>query len=279
MRDTFKLKADFARSQCLGGLNVWAVSHDHENGTYSRAIGTAAQRNFIALADNIKIDDTGHGEARPDGYSFGATMMTKPMLGNGCWMMVAVSSKGRIIAYVALLIKAHLLVTGTLSIAVIATGNVPMAACCTKGQKSTALYEKCEWGALFDCDSYKCPSSKLNLLLESCNGNGGSACAGDWKTNLNEERKYCCDSGNEDMTLDDCTWEDHYRSTGYNAVPEKGGSKNGYCFSNCPSDKVRVEHYKTCSRKTGSRAKCCSPNYTTTTKLVDPMVELWESDL
>lgn len=32
--DTFKLKADFARGKCLGGLMVWAVSHDHTNGTY-----------------------------------------------------------------------------------------------------------------------------------------------------------------------------------------------------------------------------------------------------
>jgi chitinase len=36
--DTFKLKADFARSQCLGALMVWAVSHDQQNGTLSRAL-------------------------------------------------------------------------------------------------------------------------------------------------------------------------------------------------------------------------------------------------
>lgn len=35
--DTFKLKADFARSQYLGGVMVWAVSHDLPYGQYSSA--------------------------------------------------------------------------------------------------------------------------------------------------------------------------------------------------------------------------------------------------
>lgn len=56
--DTFKLKADFARGKCLGGLMVWAVSHDHTNGTYSLALGEAAQRKFKALPDTIKTDET-----------------------------------------------------------------------------------------------------------------------------------------------------------------------------------------------------------------------------
>lgn len=86
------------------------------------------------------------------------------------------------------------------------------------------------------------------------------------------------------MTFDDCEWLDDYSETGYQVIPADGGSGrggSGYCFSSCPKDKVRVamEHYNTCNKKTGSRAKCCSPNYTTTQKKVDPMVELWTADL
>jgi chitinase len=155
------------------------------------------------------------------------------------------------------------------------------AACCTTGKNSTALYEKCQWGDSFDCKAYKCPVTKSDLLVSSCNGNGGSACAGDWKTNVNEERKYCCDSSDDQKNFDDCTWESYYSSTGYQAIPEKGEGKSGYCFSNCPKVKVRVamEHDNTCKKKTGSRAKCCSPNHTTTIKVVDPLVALWETDL
>jgi GH18 family chitinase len=47
--DTFALKADFARSQCLGGLTVQAVSHDTKDAKYSRALGRVARRQFNAV--------------------------------------------------------------------------------------------------------------------------------------------------------------------------------------------------------------------------------------
>lgn len=46
--DTFKLKADFARGQCLGGLMVWAVSHDTKDAKYTAALAKAANRKFVA---------------------------------------------------------------------------------------------------------------------------------------------------------------------------------------------------------------------------------------
>jgi GH18 family chitinase len=42
--DTIQLRADFARSQCLGGVMVWAVSQDDMHGNYSRAVKKAANR-------------------------------------------------------------------------------------------------------------------------------------------------------------------------------------------------------------------------------------------
>ncbi|CAG8171739.1 unnamed protein product [Penicillium salamii] len=312
--DTFQLKADFARSQCLGGLMAWAISHDQENGTYSRALGTAAQRKFKALPDQIKTDDTvkikhdqckwtNCGDLCPAGWVL-LRRNDDDKHHAGEWMMDSGGClfKGDL----------HRLccppdqeapkcgwynfnngdcegkcpdgmfeLGGTSAGCSTVNGNY-QAACCTSGKKSTALYEKCEWGASFECDSYKCPAAKSNVLLKSCNGNGGSACAGDWKSNKNEERKLCCDTSDENMTFDDCKWENDYSSTGYKVVPEKGsGGKTGYCFSSCPGDKVRVamESLNTCARKTGARAKCCSPNYTTTKNVVDPMVQRWESDL
>lgn len=46
--ETFKLKADFARGQCLGGLMVWAVSHDTKDAKYTAALAKAANRKFVA---------------------------------------------------------------------------------------------------------------------------------------------------------------------------------------------------------------------------------------
>ncbi|RGP75966.1 class v [Fusarium sporotrichioides] len=46
--DTFKLKADFARGQCLRGLMVWAVSYDTKDAKYTSALAKAANRKFVA---------------------------------------------------------------------------------------------------------------------------------------------------------------------------------------------------------------------------------------
>lgn len=48
--ETFKLKAQFASSECLGGIMVWAVSHDLPYGNFSRAVGEVANRKVKSLA-------------------------------------------------------------------------------------------------------------------------------------------------------------------------------------------------------------------------------------
>lgn len=40
-QDTFKLKGDFAKSQCLGGVMVWAVDYDNTQGNYSYGLADA----------------------------------------------------------------------------------------------------------------------------------------------------------------------------------------------------------------------------------------------
>ncbi|KAF7183510.1 hypothetical protein CNMCM7691_003789 [Aspergillus felis] len=308
--DTFQLKADFARSQCLGGVMVWAISHDLSDGTYSRALATAANRKVVALADHVEQNDT---------ITIKHDQCKWTNCGEGCpsgWVTVNRSDRDRhhdgeiMLDGGGCLVEKqfHVLccppdqevptcgwytfnngrcegkcpdgmteIGGTNRGCTTVNGNY-QAACCTTGTKNMALHQKCEWGASFSCDRYTCPAKNNDILALSCNGNGGSACVGDWRTNRNEERKYCCDSGDDNMKWDDCTWEDNYSANGLLLVP--AGTRS-YCASNCPADKVRVamEHDNTCARKTGSRAKCCSPKYTTTITPVDPLVTLWESDL
>lgn len=40
---TFQMKVDFARGQCMGGVMVWALSQDNPDGRYSRALQKATQ--------------------------------------------------------------------------------------------------------------------------------------------------------------------------------------------------------------------------------------------
>ncbi|MAD87372.1 MAG: hypothetical protein CL912_30810 [Deltaproteobacteria bacterium] len=56
--DTLKMKADFARSQCMGGIMVWAVSHDTSKGDFSKGLATAANRKVIALKATDGTNDT-----------------------------------------------------------------------------------------------------------------------------------------------------------------------------------------------------------------------------
>ncbi|TPX10951.1 uncharacterized protein E0L32_008157 [Thyridium curvatum] len=54
--ETLQMKADFARSECLGGVMVWAISHDTQDAKYSLALSRAAPRLFNALADTGSND-------------------------------------------------------------------------------------------------------------------------------------------------------------------------------------------------------------------------------
>ncbi|KAH8698404.1 hypothetical protein BGW36DRAFT_357942 [Talaromyces proteolyticus] len=308
--DTFELKTNFARSQCLGGIMVWAISQDLLDGTYSRALGRATNRSVIALADHAETNDT-------------ETVLHEQCkwtnCGDGCpsgWVTVPRSDPDKREGEI-MLDDGGCLLDGQFHVLCCppkkdvptcgwytfnngdCDGKCPgnmyeiggtqrgcsgykgnyQAACCTGNSDAMAIYRKCEWGASFNCDDYTCSVTKPDIVALSVNGNGGSVCGGDWRTDLNEERKYCCDSSDDNMKWDDCTWEDHYSSTGMIATPK--GSGNSFCASNCPDNKVRVamEHYNTCSRKLGSRAKCCTPKYTTTVTTVDPEFAEMEADL
>lgn len=175
--DTFRLKAEFARGLCLGGLMVWAASHDHPNGTYSQALGVAAQRKFVALPDTIQTDDTvkvkhdqckwtNCGDLCPSGWvllrrndkdkHYGGEWM----LDNGgcifkgedhrlCWPPAeeppscgwyGYDNSGNCEAKC----PDGSFELGAMNAGCSAVYGNYQAACCTKGKKSTALYETCE---------------------------------------------------------------------------------------------------------------------------------------
>jgi GH18 family chitinase len=54
--DTFKLKAEFACGQCLGGVIVWAVSYNLPYSNYSSTLGEVANYKVKVLAMSTMID-------------------------------------------------------------------------------------------------------------------------------------------------------------------------------------------------------------------------------
>lgn len=140
------------------------------------------------------------------------------------------------------------------------------AACCTFDTPSMKLYSQCSWAQSPQCDRGTCSNE---LVAESSTGSGGDFCRyRDFHYTLTgqeatyQERKYCCDQ-EEDTKWEDCEWYDHH---GLLRVPA-GGEPDGYCWSNCPSDTVRVamETRNGCEGD-GGRVKCCTPRYTTISK-------------
>lgn len=56
--ETFAIKAKYARSLCLGGLMVWAVSQDSIDGFSSYGLGAAANRQFVSMYSD-SVSETG----------------------------------------------------------------------------------------------------------------------------------------------------------------------------------------------------------------------------
>lgn len=47
--ETFQLKSEYAQSRCLGGVMVWAISHDTEDAKYNMALSKAVNRKLATL--------------------------------------------------------------------------------------------------------------------------------------------------------------------------------------------------------------------------------------
>ncbi|KAJ6133076.1 hypothetical protein N7471_008291, partial [Penicillium samsonianum] len=56
--DTFKIRGDFAKSQCLGGVMVWAISHDNNNHSSAKALTRGLGRERMDFPDYPKAVST-----------------------------------------------------------------------------------------------------------------------------------------------------------------------------------------------------------------------------
>ncbi|PWY66472.1 class V chitinase [Aspergillus sclerotioniger CBS 115572] len=268
---TFKLRIDFAKKTCLGGVMVWAVSHDTSDAAYSRALGglapltqPVANQRISANWVTITVDErkrqckwTACGQTYTGDYV--AISRSDPKYRQGELVLDSIDCpKG----------SSHTLCCpkedipkcgwythkngncnsecpsgyfeiGSLSSKGLCYNDGYEAACCESGKDSTALYDTLQWSKAPSCDSGECPvldENKSETLALATSG-----------------------SGDDKKTWDDCDW--------YHSVdsPPKGKSQD-YCVDSCPSDM----HDSTC--KGGTRAFCCSDNYYITKVRTDPMV-------
>ncbi|KAJ5240268.1 hypothetical protein N7468_004887 [Penicillium chermesinum] len=298
--DTFKLKTDFARSECLGGVMVWAVSHDLPQGNLSRILGETVGRKVKSLQldmdkGSLEVKKT-HLQCRwsncfegcPTGWTPvsrtdpGARTDEKMWDNTGCggvgqhtfccppdselpkcgWYT---HNNGNCDSQC----PSGYVEVGSNFKYCSNNKNDYQAACCTKDTDSMKLYSQCDWaGHAPDCDKGEC-SSGQSLLVSSSTGSGGNYChATKVKYTMNgnegtewQERKYCCDD-DTDSKWEDCEWYDDI------GMASADGIVDGYCHSGCPNDRVRIamdQHGGGC-KGDGGRARCCLAKYITKRK-------------
>ncbi|KAJ4179366.1 hypothetical protein NW767_014633 [Fusarium falciforme] len=301
--ETLKMKVDFAKKQCLSGVMVWAVSQDDEDGTFSKAIGKAAGRQFSesgpqpVTEDGLDEKETKHAQCKWTNC------------GQSCpsgWIhMLRKDDKARENEY---MVDETGCFEGVHQLCCPPEGDTPtcgwythhngkckqkcpegtfeigslnkhcrsnyQSACCSTGSSNTKLYDQCFWTEGPKCDKFAC-APDLEKVASSSTGSGGATCdARNWgpeTPDTLQERKYCCEKKGENQRWGDCKWYD-------NVGPGAPESYDSFCRSGCPNDRVRVamdtfwntEKGVGAGCLGGAKSKCCLPKSATITKRESP---------
>ncbi|RGP69882.1 hypothetical protein FLONG3_7637 [Fusarium longipes] len=290
------MKVNRAQERCLGGVMVWAISHDTEDARYSKALalmlGRKASKGSI---DNTEKPGTWTkkpfeqcrwsnckescpkgwihvGRSDNDGHD-GELMYDETGCGGDgqhnfcCPPDEDIPECGWYNHGNGACQKSTSCPKGMSEIGSnqMYCNHKPMVqtACCTTESNSMKVYGQCTWGTYPDCDSKpSCPSGYHDPpVASSGSGSGGLQC-NNAKTETGLElrsvqmRNYCCGT-DPDMQFTDCIV---YRNIG---SPIK--DHEGACRSNCPSDRVRVAidwAFEACDiHPVGGQATCCKTTY------------------
>jgi hypothetical protein len=279
-QETLKQKLDFALGQCLGGVMVWAVSHDTADAELSKALGMLTNRQGQSLvtigdSDNQQVRKyvdqckwTNCGVTCPAGYasverddrwrhSKGELMLdsTGCVDGEGdhhlCCPKEDMPSCGWYSHWNGKCDSKC--PDGYIEIGSLGSPCEKdyQAACCTTGKRSMELWDTCTWSGDYEDCSAVCPPVKITEILTSVDGSGGVSCKDD------KERKYCCDRTYEKKKWGQCTYEYYYNSF------IQFEDNPSYCSSACPDNQYRVamDGGGICEGVEGSASQCCDNDF------------------
>ncbi|KAJ4228745.1 hypothetical protein NW757_014138 [Fusarium falciforme] len=295
--ETLKMKVERASERCLGGVMVWAISHDTEDAKYNKALAKVLGREVTSgsLDDDEKAAEF---EKRPNEQCRWSNCK------EGCprgWVHVGRLDSGAR--------KGELMYDetgcggdGAHSFCCPPDEDIPecgwyghgggkcqkvtecpsgmveigsnqmyckkpprvQTACCKTNTKSMKLYGTCQWGDYPECEtSPECPNDTYNWLTASSgSGSGGLKC-NDRTNDLGSPiigvqlRNYCC-SVKPGLRFIDCSL---HRDVG----PAPDNMPDGFCRSGCPNDRVRVAldtEVPSCSSAVvGGMTTCCRTDY------------------
>jgi chitinase len=313
--ETLGIKSAFAQSHCLGGLMVWAVSHDTADFKYTKALAKVSNRRAGAQA--MGSDQTpvqvisvpipqckwmGCGEACPAGWIHMKRTDTDRKSNDDYMVMnMGCEDVGGGTHPLCCPPDAPLPQCGWYShhngacqpgcpSGMIEIGSTNAAcrhgyqsACCSTGTKSTQLYTTCEWGPWPGCDDLKqCPwkdGSKNTQLVVTPAGTGGAWC--DERGDGRQKRKLCCDTRDAKKTFKNCKW--HQEILENDELYKFGIST---CKPTCPLDLVLVaqdwgdENFRDPNNPkcgAGMRAHCCEAAYSFDKTVENPVLDEYRS--
>lgn len=263
--DTWKLKGDFAKSQCLGGVLVWAVDQDDTNLTSSdglaAALGNALNVNtttgvtLTLTGDAVTADSdsdtpsqdsycrwTNCGETCPNGFTSIVRDDNKKQLmldstecptGAGQTQTLCCPTSTdvptcRWRGFNGGKCKGGCN-DGEAEVGTVSSGcrSGYQSACCTV-TSSTQPYSECAWTSdCYDADDETCPDGYPDFVVGSRDGWGGRPSC----SNSNKKKNYCCTAGSTvPDAFQNCDWYGH----------ETTFTNTAYCSDSCPSGAIRV---------------------------------------
>ncbi|KAF3481753.1 symbiotic chitinase [Arthroderma uncinatum] len=308
--ETLSLKTSHARLRCLGGVMVWAISHDTTDNKYAKALAKAAKRSFDVFFpikdanDEVYIDVrdpvkqckwTGCGQTCPNGYHVvdrvdkeakkGEIMLDQTGCPKGSintWCCPDDSglvecgwyqhNNGKCSSECPI---DHIEVGSN---SMYCNNNKYQAACCKVEKRSMGAYRNVEWSRYPDCDSGHCPfvnQYNNQVLVRSETGSGGATCKPKYSGNrLNPI------SGWESRAL--CYGTKRTNDTLEDCFGNdfSGGIGNPHydsalCLLGCPEDKIRLAmdtHSNECAFTGGANSFCCRPSVYTERTQTNPRI-------
>ncbi|RKK64719.1 hypothetical protein BFJ69_g16581 [Fusarium oxysporum] len=281
-KDTWKLKANFLKSQCLSGVLVWAVDYDDYKHSYSK--GLAAALGIKINVDSgsgltLKLPDkkekskdfcyfTNCGQTCPSGYTeivrddkkselMLDSTQCPPGSGETQTLCCPKSSKVPTCRWRGFKNNGHCVVScnpGEAEVGSTRAGCTKsgwQSACCDVTE-STDAWSKCQWTD--DCfDDDTCPKGYSSFIAESREGWGGQRSCKSGKYN------YCCTE--TPKAFKNCEWTGHQ---------DYDGAMRQLCTDSCPHGSTRIAEQSLTpvfgSRKSaytkdciyGNEAYCCA---------------------
>ncbi|RAH42220.1 glycoside hydrolase, partial [Aspergillus brunneoviolaceus CBS 621.78] len=287
--DTWKLKSEWLKGQCISGVMVWAATQDDTNGTWSKALMSGLG---VEIMQPVKIQSlsdletttttttrdtlsqcrwTNCGDECPSGFKEVPRDGTKLTMTDttGCspsrehkFCCPASDTDFPTCRWRGFHNTGFCTAgckDGETEVGSLSEGcrTSHQSACCTV-TSSTKAYSKCKWvGSSPPCASpgknHTCPDDYPHFLFADSNGAGGE------QTCSSGRKSYCCTEIPDEFT--DCKW--------YNKETTVIGPESYYCETSCPTNYIRL------GMEAGScgynmQAYCCGGKTTTTTTTTTP---------